>query len=285
MRTIRGKRALVTGAASGIGRAIALRLADEGCNLYLLDINEENLAEVAADCRSRGVETVAARCDVSRTDEITRVNAEMLSHWGKLDILVNNAGVAYYGPTENMTAEQWDWLLKINLLAPIQFTRELLPALKAQPEAHIVNMASMWGLVGMGRFTAYNVSKFALVGFSESLRAEFDRQGLGVTAVCPGFVRTKLFEEAPCGHPKRRTPVPHRVFSTTPERVAQRVVRAIYRDQRLVVITPLAHLLYYTKRFAPGLIDALQRMGRRRRMSKKTDTPVATPVADQRHAA
>ncbi len=269
MRVIRGKKALVTGAASGIGRAIALALAREGADLYLLDIDEEGLAQVAAAARQSGVEAITARCDVSRPGEITASNRAMLARWGGLDILVNNAGVAYYGPTENMTAKQWDWLMSINLLAPIQFVRELLPVLQRRPEAHILNIASIWGLVPMGRFVAYNTSKYGLVGLSESLRAELGRQGLGVTTMCPGFVRTNLFTSAPCGHERGRTRNPPRWLSATPERVASRAIGAIYRDRRLVLVTPMAHVLYNLRRYVPGLVDFLQRLGRRRRMRKK----------------
>lgn len=269
MREIRGKRALVTGAAAGIGRAVALRLARQGCHLYLLDIDTDGLAQTAAAAARCGVEVVAEHCDVSRPEAISAANRALLSRWGGLDILVNNAGVAYYGPTEEMTALQWDWLLAINLLAPIQFVRELLPVLKLRPESHIVNVASMWGLVPMGRFTAYNVSKFGLVGLSLSLRAEYGRQGVGVSTICPGFVRTNLFRSAPCGHAGRKTPEPPRLLSTSPEHVADKIVAAIYRDQRMVVITPAARFLYALHRFAPAAIDFLQRLGRRRRIARK----------------
>jgi len=277
MRVIRGKKALVTGAASGIGRAIALALARETADLYLLDIDRERLAETATAARRLGVTVFTAQCDVSRPSDITAANHAMLGRWGELDILVNNVGVAYYGPTVNMTAQQWDRLLSINLHAPLQFTRELLPTLLARPEAHVLNVASMFGLVGLGRFVAYNTSKFALVGFSESLRAELGRVGLGVTALCPGFVRTDLFGSAPCGHKGRETPAPPRWISTTSERVAAKAINAIYRDRRLVLVTPAAHLLHYAKRFAPGLLDLLPRLGRRRAMKKKAAALKAGP--------
>jgi NAD(P)-dependent dehydrogenase (short-subunit alcohol dehydrogenase family) len=277
MRVIHGKKALVTGAASGIGRAIALALAREGADLYLLDVDHRGLAETAAEARRLGVTVLTARCDVSRPSDITAANREILGRWGELDILVNNAGVIYYGPTVNMTARQWDWLLSINLHAPLQFTRELLPTLLSRPEAHVLNVASMAGLVGLGRFVAYNTSKFALVGFSESLRAELGRLGLGVTALCPGFVRTNLFGSAQCGHKDRETPTPPRWISTTPDRVAAKAINAIYCDRGLVLVTPAAYLLHYAKRFAPGVIDLLSRLDRSRAMKKKAAALEAGP--------
>lgn len=268
MRELRGKKALVTGAAAGIGRALALRLAGEGCDLYLLDIDMPGLTETAEKARELGVEAIAARCDVGRSDEITTANQAMLARWGGLDLLVNNAGVAYYGPTEIMSAQQWDWLLAINLLGPIQFVRELLPVLTSRPDSHIVNIASIFGLVAFGRFTAYNVSKFGLVGLSESLRAEYGRQGVGVSVICPGFVMTNIAESAICGHADRKLKLP-RWLSTTPEHVADKVIRAIHHDRRLTLVTPMAHFLYQLNRFAPGILDFANRLGRRRRLAKK----------------
>ena len=269
MRVIRGKKALITGAASGIGRAIALRLAREGADVCLLDVDEEALRPVAAEARQSDVEAIEIRCDVTCPAEITTSVQSLLSRWGHIDILVNNVGVAYYGPTVNMTAEQWDWLMAINVHAPIQFTRELLPTLLDRPEGHIVNVASICGLVAGGRYAAYQVSKFGLVGLTESLRAEFGRQGLGVTVVCPGPITTNFFRSTLCGRKGEQTPEPPRWLCATPERVAAKAIRAIYRDRRLVLITPLAYLLYNSKRLAPGLIDSLHRIGRPKWMKQK----------------
>ena len=269
MRTIHGKKALVTGAASGLGRAIAVQLAAAGADLYLLDIDQVGLDEVVGQVRGMGVEALGARCDVAQPVEITASVNRVLADWDGLDILVNNAGVAYYGPTLNMTSAQWDWVLAVNLHAPIRFTQQLLPILLDRPEAHILKMASITGLVAGGRFCAYHVSKFGLVGFSEAIRAEFGRHGLGVTALCPGPVRTNLYRATPSGNKHKTTPEPPAWICTTPRRVAQKAVRAIRRDQRLVLVSPLAYALHYTKRFAPGLLDTLQRIGRHRKMKQK----------------
>ena len=265
MKSVRGKRALVTGAASGIGREIALALALEGAHVYLLDVDETALAEVVRDAQVCGVEALGARCDLSQPEEVTAALKEVLAAWDGIDILVNNAGVAYYGPTEKMTAAQWDWLLGINLLAPIQITRELLPTLLTRPEAHILNVCSIAGLVAGARTTAYHVSKFGLVGFTDALRAEFGRRGIGVTALCPGAVRTNLYRSAISGKKRRAVvPDPPAWLSTTPERVAVAALRAIEKNQRFVLLTPLAHLLYNAKRFVPGLLDWMHQLGRRK---------------------
>ncbi len=269
MRNIRGKWALVTGAASGIGRAIALQLAREGAHLFLVDIDENGLQSAIDEARLSGVEVVGRQCDVAEAREVSATVAEVLARCGGVDILVNNAGITYYGRTDRMAAEHWDRLLRVNLLAHIQFTRELLPSLLARPEAHVLNVCSILGLVGMPKVTAYCTSKFAMVGFSESLRSEFGRSGLGVTALCPGFVTTNLFANAPLEEAIEQHKLPPRIICTTPERVARAAVKAIRRNRRLVVMEPFARLMYAVKRFTPWLLDAIFHLGRRKRVARK----------------
>jgi short-subunit dehydrogenase len=269
MRVINGKWALVTGAASGIGRAIALRLAREGAKLFLLDIDEPRLAEVVEHVRDLGVEAIGRRCDVSEPREVSAAVAEALLRSGGVDILVNNAGITYYGKTDRMTAEHWDRLMRINLLSHIQFTRELLPSMLERPEAHVVNVCSVLGLIGMPKVTAYCTSKFGMVGFTESLRNEFGREGLGVTALCPGFVTTNLFTNAPLEKSVEEHKIPPRIVCTTPEKVANAAVKAIYRNKRLVTVEPFAKFMYGMKRFAPWLMDFLFHRGRRKRVAKR----------------
>jgi NAD(P)-dependent dehydrogenase (short-subunit alcohol dehydrogenase family) len=259
MKTIRGKRALVTGAASGIGRAISLALARQGADLYLLDLDGEKLAGVVAEAAPYGTHVVGRHCDLTRPDSIHAAVQSLLQSAPYLDILVNNAGVAYHGKTDQMSVAQWDWVLAVNLLAPIQLTRELLPTLLARPEAHIVNVCSVLGLVAIPRFTAYQTTKFGLVGFSESLRAEYTCRGLGVTALCPGFVRTNMFQARADGKHGKLMRRPPAWMYTSPERVAARVIKAIRRNQGLVPVTRLARFLWLVKRLTPGLWDFASR--------------------------
>lgn len=268
MRSIRHKNALVTGAASGIGRAIALRLAREGVHLYLLDVNELGLASVVSAARRAGVNALGRYCDVSQPAHITRSVADALARWDKIDILVNNAGITYYGDTEKMSADDANRLLAINLHAPIQFTRELLPTLLAQPEAHVLNVASFFGLVGTRKLALYTASKFGLVGFGESLRAEYGRRGLGVTALCPGFVDTNLFDTAARGIDRQEPKRPPRWMLTTPEKIAVRAVKSIYLNRAVDVTQPYAQLAYYGKRFFPGLLDWANHLSRKRKQSR-----------------
>ena len=263
MRVIKNKKALVTGAASGLGKALALELAREGCNVYLWDIDEAGLAQTAAECRAFGVEAICERCDLSKKHEIAAGVARLLDRWDCLDILVNNAGVAYYGPTENMTAAQWDWVLSINLLAPLQLIQELLPALLARPEAHILNMCSISGIAASGRFAAYHVGKFGLIGMTEALRAEYARRDLGATALCPGPVLTNLYKNAASGRPDKKVPSPPAWLCTTAERVAKKGIRGLKKNKAIVLVSPMAYGLYYIKRIAPWFLDFIARLSRK----------------------
>lgn len=288
MKTLRGKKALITGAASGIGRALALALAHEGVDLYLLDINTVGLADVVALAKQHGVEALGQYCNLAQPKEISARIRDMLAHWGRLDLLLNNAGIVWYGPTEQMTEEQWSRVLAVNLLAPIQITRELLPTLLAQEEAHILNVCSLAGLVAAGKLAAYNVTKFGLQGFSESLRAEYGRTGLGVTSLCPGFVKTNIYRAADAGEQMGKAPMPATWLMTTPERVAAKAINAIRKNKPLTVVTWLAHLLWFPKRLTPSLFLRLFTRKHRKRppqtaTAENPQSELAAP--DQRRVA
>lgn len=268
MKTLKGKKALVTGAASGIGREIAICLAKEGTDVFLVDIDEPSLNDVSQMVSNFDVSVETGVYDLADPDEVDQCANHYESCWNDIDILINNAGIAYYGLTLNMTDEQWEKLWSVNINAPVRLTRRLLPNLLDRSEAHVLNVASILGIYPANRLNAYCTSKSALIGFSEALRVEFGRQGLGVTAFCPGFVKTKLFESAMNGH-MRETPTPPAIVCSCPKRVAQKAIKAIYRNQGLSVVTPMGRTMYFIKRFFPGLVDRVNLVGRRRAMRKK----------------
>jgi short-subunit dehydrogenase len=264
MKTIRGKKALVTGAGSGIGRAIMIALAKEGADVCLLGRDEAKLQAAAAEARNHGVETMILRCDLTQPDEITAAVKSVLAKWQRLDILINNAGVTYYGPTELMTAEQVRQILSANLLAAIQLIRELLPTFIAQREAHILNVSSIFGLITMRKGAAYQATKFGLIGFSNTIRAEYCRRGIGVTTLCPGFVRTPMLENYGTGSAEqRRHAIPHWA-SSTPEHAADVAIRAIRKNKGLVVTAGPLRVAWWLMRLSPGLFDWLMREGWRK---------------------
>lgn len=279
MKSIRNKKALVTGAASGIGRGIALALAREGAELYLIDVDPVGLAAVVEEANHIGVAAYGLQCDLSQPGDITRTLEQILGQCQFLDILVNNAGVAYYGPTHSMTAAQWDRLLNINLLAPIQITRELLPMLLGRPAAHILNVCSISGLVAGGRFAAYHTSKFGLIGFTEAIRAEYGRRGLGVSALCPGPVLTNLYKSCASAKSDKAVPEPPRWLCCSIDAVSKAAIRCIYRNRRLKLVGPLAHILAWSKWLAPGFLDLLNHVSRKRRRPLPVETTEANRAA------
>ena len=270
MKSLKNQTAFLTGAASGIGRTLARALAEQGCHLCLVDVNESGLKSLADELSDFGVTIWTRHCDLTDREALQVTVIDALAASGGIDLLINNAGVAYYGPTDLMTQQQWDWLMTVNLLAPIQITQQLLPSLLLRPDPHIVNMCSISGLVAGGRFAAYHTSKFGLIGFTESLRAEYGRRGVGVTAICPGPVLTNLYAAAAGGRPDKSVPTPPRWMCATPERVAAITLKAIRRNRRQVLITPTAHFLFQLKRFAPWLIDFMNgfsRNGKKKRLA------------------
>lgn len=269
MKKFQGQTALITGAAAGIGQALARSLAREGCNLFLVDIDAGGLQRLCNELSSRPIRIWTATCDLTKPDAVQQMVSDALQKTSGVDLLINNAGVAYYGATDQMAQPQWDWLMSINLLAPIQITQLLLPSLLLREDPHIVNMCSISGLVAGGRFAAYHTSKYGLVGYTEALRAEYGRRGVGVTAICPGPVRTQLYDSAQSSKPGQKVPHPPAWLCATPEQVAEKTLKGIRRDSRQVLITPMAHLLFQLKRFAPGLIDFANRFSRRGREKRQ----------------
>ncbi len=271
MKTLAGRTAFLTGAAAGIGRALARALAAAGCHLFLVDRDADGLQSLQDELSGSGVTVRSVVCDLADAVSVDRVVMRALEQTGGIDLLINNAGVCCYGPTDQMTQAQWDWLMSINLLSPIRITQALLPHLLRREDPHIVNMCSISGLVAGGRLAAYHTSKFGLVGYTEALRAEYGRRGVGVTAICPGPVRTNLYDSGQSLRDGTRVPLPPAWLCATADQVAAATVRGILGDRRRVLVTPMAHGLSMLSRLAPWLIDFANRFsrnGRRRRLEQ-----------------
>jgi len=264
MKTLRGRTAFVTGAASGIGRAIAIALAREGVNVILTDHDVAGLESTQNEAAKLGVYVSTAVCDLTQPDEITRLLDRLFSA-GPLHILVNCAGIALYGQQRSISDSDWRNLMAVNLLAPMQITTHLMNVLARSDEAHIVNMSSIFGLVPVRGLAAYQASKYGLVGFTLAIRNDYHRENFGVSVICPGLVKTPMVEpDGPSKIYSKMPRIPAWLF-TTPERVAQATVDAIKRDRGLVIITFAAHVMWYLNRFFPGLVDLLNREGWRSR--------------------
>jgi short-subunit dehydrogenase len=276
----RGGLAVVTGAASGIGEQLAKHLAVRGSNLHLIDRDEARLA-VVADRIARDNPSVTLRVTVFDLEAIENLSelAEDVIKDGFPTLLVNNAGVALGGQFQQLTLEEFDWVLRVNFRAAVGLTHNLLPALLRYPGSHVVNVSSVYGLVTPRGQSAYVASKFALRGFSDVLRLELFDHGVGVTTVYPGGVRTRI-----AANSRRAARVPVEEFEAgrdwvasrltyPPERAAAEILAAVQRRRPRVLITQTAHLMDVIARLAPaGQAAALEHIfgrDRHRRASKQ----------------
>lgn len=252
-----GKVAVVTGAAGGIGAALAVDLARRGTALALIDRDADGLARVAQDAASAGSPTVTTYVvDLSDDGDRAALAADVLDDHGSVDLLVNNAGVALGGTFEEVSEADFDWLLSINLHAVIAMTRAFLPALRARPGSHLVNISSLFGLIAPPQQVAYATSKYAVRGFTEALRNEL-AGSVGVTVVHPGGIRTGIATNARMASADEASNARGRdrmnaLLTMPPEQAAAEIVDAVHRRRPRLVISRTAKLLDVLVRVAPA---------------------------------
>jgi short-subunit dehydrogenase len=260
MTATRGAAAAVTGAAGGIGRALALELAARGADLALADRDEAGLASVAAEIGNKQKVTTH-RVDVGEPADITAFAQAAIAAHPSLNILINNAGVALMGQFGEIDQSQMEWLMNINFWGTVHATRAFLPHLATRPEAHIVNLSSIFGIIGPPGQTAYSASKFAVRGFSESLRHELQmaKSPVRLSVVHPGGVATNIARNSRVGSLMtdngRRVEAIERfnkVARTTPLQAAQRIIAGIERNEPRILIGNDARLMDLLQRFRPA---------------------------------
>lgn len=195
-KPIAGKVAIVTGAGRGIGRSIALSLADAGARVTLASRTESQLRAVCAEIETAGGQAACLPADMSREADVIRLVKGTVERFGRLDIVINNAGAGVYGPLEQTSTESWDRLLAVNARGPFILCREAIPFLRMNPRSFIVNIASVMGVKGYPNQSAYTASKHALMGMSKVLAKEVHGYGIRVHAICPGGVDTDLAGQA-----------------------------------------------------------------------------------------
>ena len=244
MRDFAGKAAFVTGGASGIGLALGRAFAAAGCRVMLADIEEAALAEAVRSLEGVGPDIRGVVCDVADPDSVDRATEAAIAAFGKVHILCNNAGVGAASSIDDIPLASWRWVLDVNLMGIVHGVRAVLPHIRAHGEGgHIVNTASMAGMIAAGRgFEPYAATKFAVVAMSEGLAGELKPLGVGVTVLCPGWVRTRILEsrrnrQERYGHApnvSRYPTIPDGAME--PEAVAERVLAAI-RDDELYAFT------------------------------------------------
>jgi short-subunit dehydrogenase len=254
VKNLQDRTAAVTGAASGIGRAVALELARRGCHLALADLDAARLEEVGEAVRALGRQAHLTRLDVADPAAVEAWAGAVEADAGGASILVNNAGVSVYGTFASQSPADVDWLLGVNLGGVLHGCRAFGPQLRAR-RGHIVNMASMAAMVGMPMQSTYSASKAAVRAFSVGLRAELSAVGVGVTVVLPGTVGTRLMAGARSEHPEVTGFMERGMnrVGVAPERVARAVVRGIRRNRAEVRVGPDAHLLHMAMALAPWL--------------------------------
>jgi NAD(P)-dependent dehydrogenase (short-subunit alcohol dehydrogenase family) len=254
---LEGRTAVITGAAGGIGRAIAVLLARRGCHLALADINETGLAETAALVRADGLRVSLHRLDVADRAAVAEFPNIVAAEHETVDVLVNNAGVAIGGTFEQVSDEDFEWLFEINFWGVVRMTRAFLPLLRASGDARVVNLSSVYGLIAPPEQVAYAASKFAVRGFSEALRHELEGSGIGVTVVHPGGVNTLIAENArvPAGvteeEIERRRKQYRKLMRLPPEIAGETIVRGIERRQARVLIGSDAKIIAAVARLLP----------------------------------
>lgn len=249
----------LTGAGSGIGRALALELARGGSHLALADINTAGLAETVRLVAPLGVRVSQHALDVASREAVAAFPAEVLAAHGAVDVLINNAGVALMGRFDQTTERDFDWLMDINFNGLVRLTRGFLPLLKTRPAARIVNLSSIFGLVAPSEQSAYCASKFAVRGFSNALRHELEdeKSNVGVTVVHPGGVATQIAASARTSDdmtPQEiaaRHKLSKKVLKLSPEKAAAIIVRAVRNDRARVLVGWDAVIVSLIERLMP----------------------------------
>lgn len=258
MKELKGKVVLVTGSASGIGRATSLAFAGEGCDIILADINEKGMDEVEGEIRDMGRKTLSMITDVSREKDMARLKEKSFEVMGRVDIVVSNAGTAIMARTEELTASEWKKVLGVNLWGTIHAIKYFIPPMVERNQGHFVVLSSGMGLTALPYLATYVTSKFALVGLTECLRAEMAHHNIDVTTICPGVINTPIFTTSPL---KGFSPDAIKLLgwagAMEPEKLGRIIVRAVQRNKGLVPVTWLAWTTYGLKRVSSRFLDRM----------------------------
>ncbi|KRA31255.1 MULTISPECIES: SDR family NAD(P)-dependent oxidoreductase [unclassified Nocardioides] len=256
MKNFKNKVVVITGAGSGIGRALALNFADKGARLALSDVNETGLVETASLAQKAGAPDVhTAHLDVADREGFVAYAADVAAHFGQVNIVINNAGVALAGDVTDLSYKDMDWIVGINFWGVVHGTKEFLPHLIESGDGHVVNISSLFGLLAMPGQSAYNATKFAVRGFTEALREEMLIAGhkVGVTSVHPGGIKTAIARSARVSDKEDQAATAklfdEKLARMTPDRAAEIIIKGITKNQARVLVGLDAHALHNFQKF------------------------------------
>ncbi|MFW1799503.1 SDR family NAD(P)-dependent oxidoreductase [Acinetobacter nematophilus] len=261
MKNFKNKVAAITGAGSGMGQQLAILLAKAGCHLSISDVNEKGLAETIELVKPYNVRVTSKKVNVANVEEMRTWAAETVQNHGSVNMIFNNAGVALGSTVEGATYEELEWIMNINFWGVVYGTKEFLPYIKKTGDGHIINISSLFGLTAQPTQSAYNASKFAVRGFTESLRQELDIENCGVSALCvhPGGIRTNIANDARMNdslrslgmNPDKSAKAFNKLLRMPPEDAAQQMLDAVLKNKRRLLIGNDAKTLDLIQRVLP----------------------------------
>ena len=263
MKSYANKVAAITGAGSGMGRSLAIKLAERNCSVAISDVNEDNLAETARLAGRYGAKVTRTRVDVAKKDEVYAWADEVVRDHGKCNLIFNNAGVGFGSTVEGFGYEDAEWIVQINFWGVVYGTKAFLPHLRASGDGHVVNTSSLFGLLGFPGQSAYNATKFAVRGFTEALAIELQMMDAPVRATCvhPGGIKTNIARAARLhasvgdlgvkdlanSHEKFE-----KHFRVTADDAAETILRGVQKNKRRVLVGTDAKAYDLVQRFMPG---------------------------------
>lgn len=275
IKDFKDKVVVITGAASGIGKATAKAFAREGADLVIADNNAQTLEQAAKEIQATGARVLARQLDVSDKKQVESFAGIVMNERGHVDILVNNAGVGVGGPLLDTSIEDYEWIFSINYWGVLYGLKYFLPHMVARKYGHVVNIASGAGLCSIPAMSAYCSTKFAVVGLSETLRSEMRRFGIGVSTICPGIINTNIVAQSRM-HLQDNIKASHKRlvnfysrFGWPPERVAKAILSAVRRNRSIVPVGPEAWAQWFTKRISQKFFDAMNEVSGRYFMAAK----------------
>ena len=261
MKNFKNKVAAITGAGSGMGQQLAVLLAKAGCHLSISDVNEKGLAETVELVKPYNVRITSKKVNVAKLEEVRAWAADTVQNHGSVNMIFNNAGVALGSTVEGANYEDLEWIMGINYWGVVYGTKEFLPYIKKSGEGHIINTSSLFGLTAQPTQSAYNSSKFAVRGFTESLRQELDIENCGVSALCvhPGGIRTNIANDARMNdslkslgmNPEKSAKAFNKLLRMPAEDASQQILDAVLKNKRRLLIGNDAKAIDLMQRILP----------------------------------